>query len=543
MKTVLRIALLSLVWTGLLSGVAAATGSHPATGEPLADNQTFTYRIPSEPTSLDPQLASDVAGRDIIRDLFEGLFNQDENGDLVPGVATGYDLSGDKRTYRFRLRDTARWSNGDPVTAQDFVYAWRRAADPATNAPYQWFIELMSLENVDAITSGQKPVEALGVTAVDDHTLEVRLSTPLPYFPQMTVHTVTFPVPREAVETFGAAWTHPENIVSNGAYTLESHETDARSVRVRNPLYWDSAETILDRVVARVVPDENEGVTLFLAGEVDRTDVPAGFYERIRQNYPDETVSFPRLCNYYLVFNMSASAPEALQDRRVRQALSLAIDRRVITDEILAGGQREAYSFTPTEVAGFDPPETELAVLSQTERDNKARTLIAEAGYGTGGEPLAFNYLYNSSSAHKKIAEAIARMWQTKLGVEARIGELEWNDFLKVRSRQDFHMARGAWCGDYNEASTFLDLLGEDSGYNDGKYANPDVSRLLKQARTAPEAGPLYTEIEKILADDVPVIPVYDYSGSYLLKSNVENWPVRNAQQNWYSKNLYRTPR
>ncbi len=516
-----------------------AAGVHPLTGEALADEQTFVYRVLDEPSSLDPQLASDVVGQDIVRDLFEGLFNQDENGNLVPGVATRYELSDDRKTYLFHLRDTAKWSNGEPVTATDFVIGWRIAALPSRASPKQWFMQLMALENVDAVIKGEKPPQELGVYAVDDHTLEVHLSTPLPYFPQMTTDPVTFPVPFKVLRTFGGKWTEPGNIVSNGAYVLAGHEPGNRIWMTRNPLYWDNAHTILERVEARVIKDEEAALKSFFFGEIDRTDVPPKQYNVLKKTNPGQVISFPRLCAYYYSFNMSESGPQVLKDKRVRRALSLAIDRRVITDEILGSGQTEAYTFTPPSVAGFTPPVVIWQAMSQAERDDAARRLMAKAGFGKDN-PLHLKLLFNTSAAHKEIATAIANMWKAKLGVAAELADEEWKSFLQTRSQQNFEVARGGWCGDYNEASTFLDLMGSKSGYNDGRYKNARVEALLAAAKTADDPAPLYTEIEQILADEVPLIPLYHYSGAYMLRSTVANWPVNNVEQKWYSKNLYK---
>lgn len=540
MKSISRYALFLIVLVGAAAGPALAGGIHPKTGEPLADNQTFVYRMLDEPSSLDPQLVEDVAGEEVVRDLFEGLLNQDENGNLVAGVATGYALSADRKTYRFQLRKTARWSNGEPVTAGDFVYAWRRAADPATASPYQWFMGIMALENVDAVIAGDRPAEALGVAAPDDHTLEVRLSTPLPYFPQMTTSPVTFPVPRKTVETFGDTWTRPEHIVSNGAYTLAEHSPGKRVVRVRNRLYWDNANTILERVEARVIEDENEAITQFFSGEIDRTEVPLGLFKKFRATNPDEVISFPRLCGYYYAFNLSDKGPAAFKDKRVRQGLSLAIDRSVITEDILGGGQSEAYTFTPPFVAGFDPPKADTARMTQAERDEMARALLTAAGYGAG-HPLSFRLLYNTSAAHKRIAEAIAQMWKEKLGVEASLADMEWQTFLKIRQEHEFDIARGGWCGDYNEASTFLDLVNTKSGYNDAGYSNPEVDKLLAEAKTMDNPQPNYTKIEEIIAHDMPIIPVYFYANVYMMNPAIlGSWPVNNIEANWYSKDLYK---
>lgn len=539
MKLNARLALTTCLCTGLFAGAALAQDTHPETGEPLAEDQTFTYRVLDELSSLDPGLVEDVIGSEFMRDLFEGLMNQDEEGNLVPGVATGYDVSDDKLTYTFHLRDDAKWSNGEPVTAGDFVYAWRRAASPELASPYQWYMELMSLENGSEVVAGDLPPEELGVEAIDDHTLEVRLSEPLPYFPQMVTHATTFPVPQAVIEEHGSEWTRPENMVSNGAYVIEEHLPNERAVRVRNEQYWDNENTILDRVVTLVINDENVALTRYMAGELDRTEVPAGQFPRLQEEYPDEAISFPRLCNYYYTFNLSDSGPEAFKDVNVRKALSLAVDRRIITENILAGGQPEAYTFTPAAVAGFEPPTTEMAEMTQAERDEMAKELLAEAGYGPDN-PLSFDMIYNTSESHEKIAVALSQMWKQKLGVEVELANMEWKVFLETRGQQDFELARGAWCGDYNEASTFLDLLDSGSGYNDGKYSNEEYDNLLEEAKTAEDTTPLYTAAEQILAEEMPVIPIYHYAGVYMMDSDVGNWPVDNVEQNWYSKNLYK---
>ncbi len=539
MKDMTRLTLSALLSSTLLAGTALAQAAHPETGEPLAENQTFTYRVLDELSSLDPQVVEDVIGSEFARDLFEGLMNQDEDGNLVPGVATDYDVSDDKLTYTFHLRDNAKWSNGEPVTAGDFVFAWRRAADPALASPYQWYMELMSLKNASAIVAGEMPPEELGVKAVDDHTLEVTLSEPLPYFPQMVTHATTFPAPQAVIEEFGTDWTKPENMVSNGAYVIEEHLPNERAVRVRNEQYWDNENTIIDRVVTLVINDENVALTRYLAGELDRTEVPAGQFPRLQKEYPDEAISFPRLCNYYYTFNLSDSGPEAFKDVNVRKALSLAVDRDIITKNIKAGGEPSAYTFTPEAVAGFTPPTVDMANMTQAERDAKAKDLMAEAGYGPDNK-LSFDMIYNTDQAHEKIAVALSQMWKQKLGVEVSLANMEWKVFLETRGQQDFDLARGAWCGDYNEASTFLDLLDSGSGYNDGKYSNPEYDKLLEQAKTADDTTPLYTQAEEIIAEDAPVIPIYHYAGVYMLDSDVGNWPVNNVEQNWYSKNLYK---
>ncbi|MCT8162163.1 peptide ABC transporter substrate-binding protein [Pseudoruegeria sp. SHC-113] len=517
----------------------AAFAADVPEGTNLAADQTFTYRVLDEFSSFDPQVVEDVNGSEVVRDLFEGLYNQDADGNNVPGVALSHEVSADNMTYTFTLRDNAKWSDGNPVTAGDFVYAWQRAVDPELASPYAWFMELMSIENASAIIAGEKPITDLGVSAPDDTTLVVKLSQPLPYFDKMVTHATTFPAPKWAIDAHGKEWTRPGNIVSNGAFVLTEHVLKERSARERNTMYWDNDNTVLDKVVTLVIGDDAQALTRWRAGEVEKTEIPAGQYPALKEEFAEEAYALPRLCNYYFTFN-TVSGPEAFKDARVRQALAYAIDRDVIVERVLQGGQFPAYTFTPAATAGFEVPSVEYAGMSQADRDAKAKELLAEAGYGPDGEKLAFTYLYNTSEAHKQVAIVATQMWKQKLGVEVELSNQEWKVFLETRGNQNFDMARGAWCGDYNEASTFLDLLTSPSGYNDGKYSNARVDELMTEAKSSADAQPLYTEVEQILADEMPVVPVYHYSTNMMLADSIQGWPVNNVEQNWYSKNLYK---
>ena len=516
-----------------------AAGTHPVTGEALADDQTFTYSLLDEFTTADPQMVEDVSGSYFVRDLFEGLMNQDGDGNLIPGVATGYTTNDAKDVYTFTLRDNARWSDGNPVTAHDFVYAWRRLADPATASPYSWFADIMALENVGAVMSGESPPEALGIRALDNHTLEVRLTASLPYFAAMTTHASTFPSPQWTVRTFGDGWTKPGNIVGNGAYVLTEHIPNETATRERNTMYWNNDATIIDKVVTLVINDENTDFTRWEAGETDKGAVPSGQYPRLKAEYPDEAISFPRLCTYYMTFNLSPSGPEAFKDVRVRQALSYALDRSVVTDKILQGGQIQAFTFTPGATAGFEVPAVAFGQMSQDQRNVNAKLLMAAAGYGPDN-PLKFEYMYNTSEGHKKIAIGAQQMWKETLGAEATLANQEWKTFLKTRGGQNFDVARGGWCGDYNEASTFLDLMTTPSGYNDGKFSNAEVDELMTSARTMSDATSNYTRVEEIMANEMPIIPVYHYTGVFMLRNNLKGWPFNNVEQNVYSRDLYK---
>ena len=530
-----RILLAGLLSTSMLTGAAFAANV-PA-GTVLADDQTFTYRVLDEHSSVDPQVVEDVSGSEIVRDLFEGLFNQDADGNLVPGVALDFVANEDNTQFTFNLRDNAKWSNGDPVTAGDFVYAWQRLLDPELASPYQWFGEIMNIVNAGAVIAGDMPTSELGVSAADDHTLVVNLSVSTPHFPLMTTHASTFPAPQSVVEAHGAEWIKPENIVSNGAYVLTEHVPSERSVRERNTMYWDNANTVIDKVVALVINDENVAFQRYEAGELDRTEIPSGQYPQLKVSHPDEATVFPRLCSYYYNVNLRENGPAPLKDARVRQALSMAIDRDIITENVTAGGQFPAYTFTPGATAGFEVPDVEMANMSQAERDAAAKALLAEAGYPDGFDT---QIIYNTSEGHKRIAIAISQMWKQKLGVNAELANQEWQTFLETRGNGDFEIARAGWCGDYNEASTFLDLVDSGSGYNDSAYNNPEVDALLQQAKVSADRQPIYTQIEQIIADEVPIIPIYHYTANYMLDSDLGGWPVNNVEQNWYSKDLWK---
>ncbi len=518
---------------------AESHATHPVTGEVLASDQTFTYQDIDESPSIDPGMVEDVAGNDIVRDLWEGLMSQDADGNLVPGVATGYTKSDDGLTYTFTLRDNAKWSNGEPVTAGDFVYAWQRAASPELASPYSWYLELMSIANVSEVIAGEKPKEELGVSAPDDLTFVVTLSQPLPYFPQMVTTGTTFPVPQAVVEAHGAEWTKPENFVGNGAYVLTEWVPQERMVRERNVNYWNNEATIIDKVVRLVINDDAQALTRFEAGELDKSNIPSGQYPRLKEAYPAEANSFPSLCSYYYTFNLRDDAPEWQKDVRVRQALSLAVDRDVIVTNVTAAGQIPAYTFTPGATAGFTVPAVPTASMTQDERNAKAVELLTEAGYGADN-PLTVSILYNTSEGHKSVALAISQMWKQTLGVEATLENQEWQTFLDARGNGNFELARAGWCGDYNEASTFLDLMSSESGYNDAKFVNEEIDQLMAAAKTMDDPSANYTRVEEIIAAETPIIPIYHYTSVFMLNDTVKGWPVTNVQQNWYARNLYK---
>lgn len=531
--------LLSTILSAALAWPALAD-KNPRTGEELSPDQAYTYRMLDSVKSLDPQLISSVEDSDVARGIFEGLYNADGDGNLVPAGALSYTVSADLKTYTFKLRPDSKWSNGAPVVAQDYVFGWQRLVDPALASEYAYYLELAQVVNAADITAGTRPVTDLGIKAIDDHTLEVQLLAPLPYFPKMLTNSSTFPVPKATIDKFGANWTKPENIVTNGAYRLSEVVEGEKYVEVKDPNYWDAANVIMSPVTAMVINDEDAALVRYQAGELDRTDVPTGQYPRLKQEFPAEARSTPYACSYDYVINLAeGKGNAALRDVRVRKALSYAIDRDVIVGNILQGGQQPAYSWTHWAMNGFTMPVIDYAGWTQAERNDKARALLAEAGYGPDN-PLQITLNYNTSEGHKKIAVAVQQMWKQTLGVQLTPNNYEWKVHTDKLIAGDFEMARYAWCADYNEASTFLDLYASYSTNNDGKYSNPAYDALLKDAKTMADPGPNYTKAEELLAEDMPIIPIYHYAKVDMVKPDLKGLPMNDVMQFWYAKDLYR---
>jgi oligopeptide transport system substrate-binding protein len=368
----------------------------------------------------------------------------------------------------------------------------------------------------------------------------VTLSFSSPWFVRTLSHATLFPAPKAVIEAKGIEWTKPENIVGNGAYILSENTPGERVVAKRNPNYWDNEHTVLEEVQWLTINDENQGLTRWRAGEVDQTDVPAGQYPALEAELPDQTYSVPQFCTYYFSVNMTDKQPNAgLKDVKVREALSMAIDRDVIVNGVLQGGQKPAYSFTHPLTAGFKMPDIPAASMSQADRDAKAVALMTEAGYSKDN-PLTINYIYNTSEAHKKIATVVSQMWKEKLGVTMNLQDMEFQTLLDTRHSKTYELARNAWCGDYNEASTFLSLLDSKSEQNDQGYANADVDKWLAEAKTSADPNVQYAEVEAQAAKDVAIMPIYSYAKVFMQKPDVRGWPFEDVEQNWYAKDLYK---
>nr|WP_086938026.1 ABC transporter substrate-binding protein [Thaumasiovibrio occultus] len=518
--------------------VTTANAAEVPDGVQLADVQELVKGNGTEVASIDPHKTEGVPESNVIRDLLEGLVNQDEHGATIPGVAKSWETE-DNQTYIFHLREEARWSNGDPVTAHDFVYSFKRAVDPATASPYSWYLQKAQILNAKEIIAGDADKETLGIRAVDDVTLEIKLATPLPYFVRMMSHTTVKPVHRATVEEHGDRWTRPENFVGNGAYTLDNWVVNERLVLTRNDAYWDNANTVIEKVTYLPIENQVAEMNRFMAGEIDMTyEVPNDHFARLQKDHADSVRVVGYLCTYYYGFN---NAKPPFDDARVRTALSYAIDRDIIANAVVAKGETPAYSFTPPITDGFATVTPEYANLTQAERIAKAKALLAEAGYGPEN-PLDFNLLYNTSENHRKIAIAISAIWKRDLGVNVTMENQEWKTYLDNRRAGNFDVTRAGWCADYNEASAFLTLMQSDNGSNDPRYNSESYDNLIRSAMQAPtdaERSDFYQQAEILLAQDMPIAPIYNYVQARLVNPKVGGYPEGNPQDMIYTKDLY----
>lgn len=497
----------------------AAAQAGGGSGTELAAEQVLHWGNGAEPQSLDPHKSEGVPSSRIQRNLFEGLVSEAANGDLVPGVAESWQVGAGGEIYTFELREDARWSNGDPVTAHDFVYGLRRSIDPATLSRYQFI--LYPIENAAAIAAGDAAVDDLGVEALDDHTLEIRLGAATPYFLGLLTHSATYPVHRDTVERFGERFTRPGNLVGNGAYMLDDWVVQSHVKLVRNPEYWNDAETTIDTVYMYNTEDKSAELRRYRAGELDITysSLPRSQMDWMRRNLGDELHVAPYLGTYFYSFNMTRP-PFSEHPVELRRALALAIDREIITDEIMGSGEIPAFGFVPP-IDGYSGQQMPEAEWTQEEREAEARRLYAEAGFGAD-DPLEVEIMYNTEEDHRRIAIAIAAMWNQVLGVEASILNQEWKVFLDTRDKmEDTQVVRQGWIGDYNDPYTFLELYQSSSELNDTGYASPEYDGLLRLAATEtdPDARAEHMQqAEARMLEDMPIMPIYFYVTTTLVK-------------------------
>jgi oligopeptide transport system substrate-binding protein len=529
---------MTLAALSLASVISPALAANVPAGAQLADKQEIVRHIKDEPASLDPVKAVGLPEIQVIRDLFEGLTNQDAHGKIVPGVAQSWSSS-DNKTWIFTLRNTARWSNGEPVTAHDFVYSWQRLVDPKNSASFAWFAGLSGIENATAITKGEISPDKLGVTALDNQRLKVTLDRPVPWFPSLVANVALFPVPQKVVAKEGESWTSPGKLVGNGAYQLSDRVVNEKIVLTRNPQYWDDAHSVLSKVTFLPINEESSATKRYRSNDIDITEsFPKNMYALLKKELPGEVYTPDQLGTYYYAFN-TQKGPTA--DVRVRKALSWSIDRSIIAEKVLGTGEKPAWHFTPDVTAGFKPLDSILQQHPQNELNAQAKALLASAGYGPE-KPLHLKLLYNTSESHQKIAIAVASMWKKNLGVDVTLENQEWKTYIDSRNSGNFDVIRASWVGDYNEPSTFLSLLTSGNTSNIARFKNEDYDAVMAKAssETSEQARNVdYNRAEQILADQAPIAPIYQYTNGRLIKPWVKGYPITNPEDVAYSRELW----
>jgi len=487
-----------------------------------------------EPDTLDPQRAEDESSRDIIRDLYEGLVGETPAGELTAGAAASWKVSEDNLTWTFLLQPAGRWSNGDPVTAHDFVAGLRRAVDPGTASSSAALLH--PIDGAAEIIAGRRPPETLAVEARDPLTLVIRLRSPTPYLLGLLTHPITFPVHRPSLEAHGAGFARPGRLVSNGAYQLDEWTVHSHVQLRRNPHFREPPAIGVVRFYTFELPAAE--LNRYRAGALDYTvQLPLSRFEWLRQNYADELHTAPALSSQFWLFNTRRPPTD---DLRVRKALNMAVDRRRLVEVVMASGDHPAYGLVPPGVANYSAQLFEWHDWSMEARVETARALLTEAGYGPD-RPLRVEVHYNTNENLRRIAVAVTSMWREHLGVESTLFNEEFRVMLSRRKDPDrWQVLRLAWAGDYNDASNFLEILASDGAVNDTGYDDPRYEQLLAEAAVEQDPAKrrlLLESAERRMLEHYPILPLYHPVGKHLIKPWVRGYSG-NVLNRTYSRHL-----
>ena len=503
-------------------------------GTKLADRQELVRNIGSEPESLDPALAESVSANTIIFDLFEGLTTTDENGKVIAGAAESWKQI-DATTWVFHLRKNGKWSNGQPVVAGDFVYAWQRFIDPKTASPYASTFGNFILYGKE-ITQGKKPPSDLGIKARDAYTLEIKTPYPVLFMPSLLANPQLAPLPKKVIDQFAKDWTKPGKIVSNGAYSLKEWQVNSKIVIEKNAHYWDTKNVYLTKVTFLPIEDTNTDVKLYESGQNDWVYIlPPGTFDKYSAQYPKDIRNFTYLGLRYYSLNNKDSL---MKDVRVRKALSMVIDRDILSKKILADGQNPAYSVIVSGTSGADVSTYDWVKWPMSKRVEEAKKLLVQAGVQPGTK---LKLTYNTSDYHKKMAIFAAAEWKSKLGLSTELESMEFKVLLKKRHDGDYQIARNGWSADYDDATTFLALVQCDNDQNDNKNCNPKAEALIKEGSLSTDAAKrkqLFTQAVKMIMDDYPMIPLLQYTAPRLVKSYVGGYSHGSLDRH-LAKNMY----
>jgi oligopeptide transport system substrate-binding protein len=512
----------------LLAGVALlcpGCGHRQTRVETGSRDQVLHVANGAEPSDLDPQIAIGEVEHDIMLSLFEGLVNGNaKTCEAEPGVAERWDISDDGKVYTFHLRKDARWSNGDPVTADDFFKSYRRILQPSVGAQYSYM--LYPVKNAAEFNTGKiKDFNEVGFKVLDPYTFQITLHSPTPYLPLMMIHNSWYPVHLATIQKHGAIddqrnrWTLPQNMVCNGPFRLKDWKVGSHVVVERNPTYWDAQNVKLREVYFYAVESSDSEERMFRAGQVHTMRACPQAKVRVYQKERPHLINvYPLLTTYFYRFNVTKPP---MNDKRVRKALTMAIDRQAITENVSRAGEVPAFNLTPPDTAGY------TAAAKVKEDIEAARKLLAEAGYPNGHNFPKVEVLFNTQENHRAIAEAIQEMWKKNLNINVTLRNEEWKVYLDSTHRLDFFISRAGWGGDYLDPNTFLECFITGGGNNDTGWSNPEFDRLIKLAATLgakEKRYEVFQQAEAILVDELPIMPIYFYTRPRLIRPSVQGY-------------------
>ena len=516
-----------LLIVGFLGHFQFSSCSAPSNVERALEEQILHFGLGAEPQYLDPHLATSVAAHNILSALLEGLVSEDPKTlKPLPGVAESWVISEDKKKYIFQIRKEARWHNGDPVTANDFVYSYKRILNPDLGAQYASMLHV--LKNAKIYHEGKKSWDEanVGVEAINSHSLQLTLENQTPYFLELLNHYSWFPVHQPTLEKFdafariGTQWTKPQNFIGNGPFQLSDHKINSVIEVKASQEYWDANRTKLSAIRFYPIETADTEERGFRTGFLHVTQtVSSDRIDFLKENHPEWIHFEPYLGTYYYRFNLKVPP---FDDLRVRKALSLSVNRKLLVEKVLKGGQLPAYCFTPPDTGGF------TAKKGYGYDPEKAKVLLGSYLKEKGLQTLPpFELSYNTSEGHKKVAEALQAMWKKSLGVEIQLTNMEWKVFLSSITKGDYSLARAGWIGDYVDANTFLHLWRTGEGNNLTGWSNQEYDRALnlaEQSLNPAERFIHFQNCEDLLAEEIPILPLYFYVHVSLRHPSVQGW-------------------
>lgn len=511
------------------NGGNAASGNENSGEAKLAADQTLRINLSAEPPTFDPAQAQDSQANTVLKTMYEGLVRIDENGEVAPGVAESWTIDGAK--YTFKLRKDAKWSNGDPVTANDFVFAWERVLSPNTQPAAPYAYQLYYLKNAQEYNEGKiKDFSQVGVKAVDANTLEVELIAPTPYFLGLTAFYTYYPV-HQSVKDDPKWAVNKDKMIVNGPFTLTTWTTGQAIEVTKNENYWDKDNIKLNKISMSLVSSGATELQSYRNGELDRAghpngEIPTDQIPIVKQELKDEFQVKGIASTYYYQFNLTE---KPFNNYKIRKAFAMAIDRQVIVDKVTLGGQLPAFGFVPPGIKGIkdefraENKDTNYFTEDVAEAKKLLEEGMKEEGYTTLPE---ITLTYNTSEAHKKIALAVADMWKKNLGVDVKAENQEWGVFIENRQNLNYQVARAGWTADYNDPMTFLDMWVSNSGNNDVGFKNAEYDKLIADAKKTDDAAARNEAFKKaeqmFVQDNMAIMPIYYYTNVSLVKPNLK---------------------